>query len=83
MTTLAFGDQSVKRDALQEWLGSFIADTQNVHYHDCSERFLELMRGNTTLHDQVRQKWTDLHRAEPQRYDDVMDMLHRRGIEKF
>lgn len=82
VVTMAFSGPA-RNDTLRTWLVSFIADTQDLYFYDCSPRFWEVMRSNAALHDEVFQRRTELHRDQPERYSDVRALLRSRGIEKY
>lgn len=83
VTAMAFSGYPNKRDSLQSWLAAFIADTLDLQYYACSEKYWEVMRGNRGLHDEVCHRRKELNRDHPERYADVRALLHSRGIKKY
>lgn len=83
VTAMAFSGSPNKRDNLRTWLAAFIADTLDLHYYACSDKYWEVMRGNRSLHDEVCHRRNDLIQGHPERYADVRAMLRSRGIEEY
>lgn len=82
VAAMAFSGGPARNDALRTWLVSFIADTQDLYFYECSPRFWEVMRSSRALYDEVFQRRTVLHRDQPERYSDVLALLRSRGIEE-
>lgn len=83
VAAMVFSGGYAQKDALRSWLVSFIADTQDLYFYDCSARFWKVMRSNAVLYDEVFQKRTEMHREHPEKYADVRALFRSRGIDNY
>ncbi|OKP13902.1 hypothetical protein PENSUB_477 [Penicillium subrubescens] len=82
VTAMAFKD-SHWTDHLQGWLIKFIADTQDLIYYQCPQRFWEIMRDRNDLYSSVTQMRSEFNRKNPERYANPRDQIRQRGIDDF
>lgn len=82
VASFAFSVQSLKRDAMQKWLVSFLADTYDLYTCAYPTQLWKVLNDNQVLYEEFRQKRKELHRENPERYEDVMVLLQSRGLER-
>ena len=81
VTNLAFKDVSTGTyDHLQTWIINFVADTIDLFYYGCPERFWEIMHENPALHNAVFQLRKELLHKTPNKYADARVLVHSRGM---
>lgn len=68
-------------DYLQDWLIKFIADTQDLIYYMCSQRFWAFMRGKNDLYNSVTQMCSEVYRKNPDRFANPREQIRQRGID--
>jgi hypothetical protein len=79
---MAFKD-STWTDHLQDWLIKFIADTQDLIYYQCPQRYWAIMRERNDLYNSVTQMRSEYNRKNPDRYANPRDQIRQRGIDDF
>jgi hypothetical protein len=82
VTEMAFKD-STWTDHLQDWLIKFIADTQDLIYYQCPQRYWAIMRERNDLYNSVTQMRSEYNRKNPDRYANPRDQIRQRGIDDF
>jgi hypothetical protein len=82
VTAIAFKD-STSTAHLQDWLVKFIADTLDLIYYQCPNRYWALMRDLPDLYNSVTRMRSELNRKSPERYANPRDQIRQRGIDDF
>ncbi|CEJ56144.1 hypothetical protein PMG11_02365 [Penicillium brasilianum] len=82
VTAIAFKD-STSTTRLQDWVVNFIADTLNLIYYQCPNRYWALMRDLPDLYNSVTRMRSELNRKSPERYANPRDQIRQRGINDF
>jgi hypothetical protein len=82
VTAMAFKDSNWT-DHLQDWLTKFIADTQDLIYYQCPQRFWAIMRDRKDFYNSVTRTRSEFNRKNPERYANPRDQIHQGGIDDF
>lgn len=82
VTAMAFKG-STRTDHLQDWLVKFVADTLDLIFYQCPQRYWAIMSDQPDLYNSVTRMRSELSRKSPERYANPRDQIRQRGIDVF